>query len=230
MLVMVASTQVRFYFDFISPYSWLALMRAETFAETHGVGWRPCPVVYGVLLDACDLVGPAEVDIKRRYTFTDVARCAARDGLELAGPPAHPFRSLEALRTTCLFQDDPRVMKLAADLANAAWGCGRDLTDPAVLADVVSAAGLDATDLAQRIRADDVKHALRASTERALAEGVFGVPSFLLDGELFWGHDRMEQLGERIDGLPPPAPDGVERILARPRGADRRRAPRGRSS
>jgi hypothetical protein len=70
--------EVRFYFDFISPYSWLALNEAGAFADKHGVAWEMRPVVYGKLLDGTGLVGPAETDAKRRYTFHDVARRAHR--------------------------------------------------------------------------------------------------------------------------------------------------------
>jgi 2-hydroxychromene-2-carboxylate isomerase len=222
---MSAPARVRFHFDFISPYSWLALMEADAFAERHRVSWEPRPVVYGALLDATGLIGPAEVDIKRRYTFHDVARCAAQSGLRLVGPPAHPFRSLEALRTACLFVDEPRAIGLCARLAHAAWGQGRDLTDLAVLAEVVGESGFDATGLGQRIVADEVKLRLRRYTEQALADGVFGVPSFLHDGELFWGHDRMTLLAEHVAGRLAAPPADAERMLARPRGVDRKRRP-----
>src|SRR6185503_4800799 len=95
--------KVPFYLDFISPYTWLALARAETFAEEHGIAWEPRPVVYAALLDAHGLVGPVETEAKRRYTLHDVARSAQALGLRLVGPPAHPFRSLAALRTLCAY-------------------------------------------------------------------------------------------------------------------------------
>ena len=130
----MATQPVRFYFDFISPYSWLALMQAEEFARLHDVRWELHPVVYSALLDATGLLGPAEVPAKRRYTFHDVVRCAGQLGFRLTGPPEHPFRSLEALRTSCLFRDEPQALRLAMRLADTCWGEGRPLTDAAVLA------------------------------------------------------------------------------------------------
>lgn len=217
-------TDVEFYFDFVSPYSWLALMQAERFAREHRVRWRLQPVVYAKLLDATGLVGPAEIDVKRQYTFHDVARAADAAGLPLAGPPAHPFRSLEALRVFCLFREDERALGLAVQLADAAWGAGRDLTDLAVLDSLVERAGLDSTDLAARIRRPETKQALRESTESALRRGVFGVPSFVTGGELFWGHDRLPQLAGRLAGRLRDCGSTARRMLARPRGADRRRS------
>jgi 2-hydroxychromene-2-carboxylate isomerase len=214
---------VLLHFDVVSPYSWIALMRAERFAADHGVRWIVRPVVYAALLEAHGLVGPVEVPAKRRYTFVDVQRSAARAGLRLAGPPAHPFRSIEALRTICLFADEPGVLDLAAGLADAAWGDGRSLTDSAVLADIVAHAGLDARNLAERISDERVKSRLRSNTDEALRLGVFGVPTFVLDGELFWGHDRLEHLAERLDGRSVVDTGLLERMLGRPQAVERRR-------
>lgn len=212
---------VRFHLDYVSPYTYLALAASEAFAAEHGVTWEPRPVLYAGLLEATDLVGPAEEPVKRAYTVRDIVRCADRIGVPLVGPPAHPFNSLAALRATCLFVDDPGAMDLAVALSAAAWAEGRDLADPAVVTDVVEAVGLDATDLASRIADPAVKKELRRRTERALALGVFGVPTFEWEGELFWGHDRLDHLADRIAGrLASPETRGAE-IEARPRAADR---------
>ena len=217
--------RVRLYFDFVSPYSYLALTQIEAFGAEHGIDWELRPVVYGVLLDATGLVGPAEVDIKRRYTFHDIRRSARLMGVSLVGPPAHPFRSLEALRAVCLFDDDPAVVSLAVALAHACWGAGGDLTDLAVVAAAIEAAGLDSGDLGERLGSPEVKESLRQFTAEALEAGVFGVPSFVWEGEIFWGHDRLSHLALRLSGeLEGPAPH-AEEMLARPRGIDREGSP-----
>jgi len=212
---------VRFYLDYISPYTYLALAASEAFAAEHDVAWEPRPVLYAGLLEATNLVGPAEEPVKRAYTVRDIVRCADRIGAPLVGPPAHPFNSLAALRTTCLFTDDPGAMDLAVAFSAAAWAEGRDLAEVAVVADVVERVGLDAADLTARLADPAVKADLRRRTERALALGVFGVPTFEWEGELFWGHDRMVHLADRIAGrLASPESRGAE-IAARPRAADR---------
>lgn len=218
---------VTFYFDFISPYSWMAVMQAETFARRHGARWEFRPVVYAVLLNAHGLVGPAEVEAKRELAFRDTARCAAQLGLTLEGPPEHPFRSLEALRTVELFRDTQQAEALVVQLSDACWGRGRPLTDFDTIVEGVEAVGLDATDLARRIAAPEVKQALRAATEEAIERGVFGVPTFAHDGELFWGHDRMEHLALRLSGKLAPVEELVTRMLSRPSGVERRRGRRG---
>jgi 2-hydroxychromene-2-carboxylate isomerase len=213
---------VELYFDFVSPYAYLALTQVESFGRRHGVSWELKPVVYGALLDATGLVGPAEVEVKRRYTLRDVLRTARLLGEPLVGPPAHPFRSLEALRTVVTYAHRPEALALVVALARAGWGEGRDLTDVGVLRDVVADLGLDGRDLEARLEDPATKRALRCNTDDALAAGVFGVPTFRLGRELFWGHDRMDQLAARLAATLETDEAGALRLESRPRGADRR--------
>ena len=216
---------IRVYHDFVSPYSYLALTRLGAFGACHDVSWEPAPVFYAALLDANDLVGPAETRTKRRYTMTDVLRAAALAGVPLVGPPAHPFRSLEALRVATLFADDPRALDLSLALATACWAEGRDLTDWGVLSTVVGELGLDAEGLEARASDPTVKTTLKGRTASAIAAGVFGVPTFDLDGELFWGHDRLDHLAARLEGRLPDFADRAAVLEGRPRGSDRPSAP-----
>lgn len=217
--------EIPFYFDFVSPYSWLALKQAPAFARRHGVRWHLRPVVYAKLLETFGLLGPAETDVKRRYTFFDVARCAADLGAGFTGPPAHPFRSLEAQRTAVLFRTEARALDLCVAISDACWGDGEDLTRINVLERIVSQAGFDGQDLDLRIRDSAVKAELRRLTDEAIALGVFGVPTFVCGSELFWGHDRMRHLADRLEGRLASSPEHAERMLARPMGVVRRTRP-----
>lgn len=212
---------VRLWFDYVSPYSYLALTRVEAFAADHDVEWELRPVFYAALLDAAGLDGPAEIPVKRRYTIRDVMRSAELSGVPLVGPPEHPFRSLEALRATALFLHRPEVLALAVGLAHAAWGEGRDLTRIETITDVVESTGLDASALAERAGAPEAKRALSDLTADAIRQGVFGVPTFGLDGELFWGHDRLEHLAARLEGRLVVDERAIDAVLSRPRGSDR---------
>lgn len=218
-------TTVALYFDLVSPYSYLALELAPAFALEHEIRWRPVPMVYGALLDATGLVGPVESDPKRRYTFRDVQRAARLHGLDLVGPPAHPFRSLEALRLTLTVENPDDRLALARRLARAAWAEKADLTDGETLASLAEETGVDARRLEDRIRDPGVKAALREATEEALAAGVFGVPTFRLGRELFWGHDRLPHLAARLQGRIDPPGEELDAVLSRPRGAERPGAP-----
>ena len=168
------------------------------------------------------MLGPAETDAKRRYTFFDVARCARDLGVRFTGPPAHPFRSLEALRTAVLFRSEPEAFDLCVAISDACWGEGHDLTRTDVLERIVDQAGLDARDLDRRIRDAEVKTELRRLTDEAISLGVFGVPTFVCGSELFWGHDRMRHLADRLEGRLGSASEDAERMLGRPLGVVRR--------
>lgn len=212
---------IRLYFDFISPYSYLALTQVERFGEEHGIVWTVRPILYAAILERRGLIGPAEEPVKREYTTRDIVRAADRLIVPLVGPPEHPFNSLPALRTLCLFQDDPRALRLAVRLSSLCWGEGQPLTHPETLIAAVDDCGLPAPGLGERIASTEIKERLRANTEEALDAGVFGVPTFVWEGELFWGHDRMAHLADRLEGrLASPEERGAA-LAARPRGAER---------
>jgi 2-hydroxychromene-2-carboxylate isomerase len=183
------------------------------------------PLFYAAVLEAIGRLGPAEIPIQRAYTLRDILRAAELLGVPLVGPPAHPFKSLLPLRVTALVQDDPRALALVVALSSAAWGEKRSLEDPAVVGEIATAAGFDGEGLVGRAGEDDAKAQLRRNTEEALAAGVCGVPTFGWQGELFWGHDRMDHLAARLAGRiksPEPRAASLDRM---PRGADRARSP-----
>jgi 2-hydroxychromene-2-carboxylate isomerase len=179
------------------------------------------PILYAAILERRGLIGPAEEPVKREYTTRDIVRAADRLGVPLVGPPEHPFNSLAALRTLCVFQDDPRALGLAVRLSTLCWGEGQPLTHPETLIAAVDEFGLMIDRLTERIGSPEIKQRLRANTEGALKAGVFGVPTFVWEGELFWGHDRMAHLADRLGGrLASPEERGAA-LAARPRGAER---------
>ncbi len=214
---------IEFYFDFISPYAWLALERAAAFEQEHDARFELRPIVYAILLNETGLTGPAEQPEKRRYLYQDLVRSAQRLGLRVEGPPAHPFRSLEALRLAISQLETPHALSLCVAIARACWHDGKDLSDLATLVEAGAEFGLDA-DRVRATRTDpEVKDVLRQNTRRAREAGVFGVPTFCFGGELFWGQDRMDALGELVDGsVEPLDQEHIERMLARPRAVDRR--------
>lgn len=194
---------VTFYFDPVSPYAWLAANALERIEAT-GARVEFRPVLFAALLNAHGNIGPAEVPAKRAYIFRDVMREAARAGLQFKGPPGHPFNPLMALRI-CLAltrQDERRRFALA--VMSACWERGEDVSEPAVLLQVAASCGLDGPALQSAAQQSASKTKLATDTENAIADGVFGVPTFKVGAELFWGGDRIDALirhlqGERID-------------------------------
>ena len=192
---------VRCYADPVSPYAWLGLRNLGRL-EAAGARIVVIPVLFAGLLNAHGNIGPAEVPAKRRYLFRDVMREAARRGLPFAGPPGHPFNPLLALRMCTAVADDTARGALLMALTCATWERGADLMDEATLASLADEAGLDGTVLLAAARTPAVKQALADATAQAVADGVFGVPTFRIAGDegLFWGADRIDALLWRMQG------------------------------
>jgi 2-hydroxychromene-2-carboxylate isomerase len=210
---------VDFWFDPISPYAWLAARQLERIDARASVRIRP--VLFAGLLNHHGNVGPAEIPTKRAYTFRDVVRTADRLGLRVEGPPAHPFNPLTALRACASIDDDDARRRLAIALLDAAWSEGRDLESIDVVREVASSVGLDGEAITAATREPAVKLRLLEATQTAIAAGVFGVPSFVIEGEVFWGSDRIEALLHRLGGARVDE-EKLARILARPASATRR--------
>jgi 2-hydroxychromene-2-carboxylate isomerase len=190
---------VRYYFDPISPYVWLS---AGAIARIEAAGARVVvePVLFAAMLDAHGQKGPAEIAAKRAYTFRDVMRQAARQGLEFAGPPGHPFNPLTALRMCLALEAQAERRRFALALLAACWERGADISDGQVLARIADRCELDGAPLLAAAQQAAIKQRLAADTERAIADGVFGVPTFRYGDELFWGGDRVDALLWRLEG------------------------------
>ncbi|HEY0250599.1 MAG TPA: 2-hydroxychromene-2-carboxylate isomerase [Kofleriaceae bacterium] len=171
---------VHLYFDFISPYAYLAWTQLRTRDDL-----EPIPVLFAALLDANGNIGPAEIPAKRSYIIRDIARIAHRFGVPLAAPPSHPFNPLLALRLASLNLPRAQKVGLVDALYREVWAGGRGVTDRDVVAQIAAAHGVDIA------LADTAKATLRANTDAAIARGIFGVPTVVVDDQMFWGCDGI---------------------------------------
>lgn len=172
------------YFDIISPFAHLALTRLDAIRAHRRVVLKP--IVFGAVLKAWGQLGPAEIAPKRVHTYRLAAHTAQAMGVPFRFPPSHPFNPLAMLRLLTALGGDEVAVTAAFRLV---WSEGRDANDPQVLHEVAGAAGR--TDALVLIAEQGVKDRLRQATEDAVAAGVFGVPSLVIDGEVFWGADAM---------------------------------------
>lgn len=196
---MASAASVTYYFDPVSPYAWLAAAALPRI-ESAGAQVVLQPVLFAGLLNAHGQKGPAEIAAKRAYTFRDVMRQAARQGLPFAGPPGHPFNPLLALRMCVALADQAQRRRFALALMAACWERGDDISDVATMLRLARECDLDGALLAEAAQQAEIKQRLAADTEQAIAAGVFGVPTFLYEDELFWGADRIEALLWRLQG------------------------------
>lgn len=200
---MAGASVVTFYFDPVSPYAWLA-SHCLARIEAAGAQLMVQPVLFAGLLGAHGNIGPAEIPAKRAYIFRDVMREAAGAGLAFKGPPGHPFNPLLALRMCVAITDQDARRRFALAVMQACWEGGEDVSNAEVLLRLATACGLPAASLQDAAQRPAIKMALAANTDRAIADGVFGVPTFKVGSELFWGGDRIDALirhlqGQRID-------------------------------
>jgi 2-hydroxychromene-2-carboxylate isomerase len=191
--------QIQCYVDPVSPYVWLA---THDFArlEAAGADLTLVPVLFAGLLNAHGNIGPAELPAKRRYLFRDVMREAARRGMRFSGPPGHPFNPLLTLRMCTAVDDAAERRRLFVTLVKACWEDGADIADAATLRRLADGAGFDGQALLAAAVTPEIKRSLAEATARAVADGIFGVPTFRLGDELFWGGDRVDALLWRLNG------------------------------
>lgn len=188
---------VQFYFDFISPYSYLASEQIDGIARRHGRTVDRRPILLGItMFKVMGLKAIPETPLKGPYAAHDWRRFARLLGLPSAPaaqvflPPLPPLRAFVWLKS----QDPPLADEFARRVFRAHWGEGRDMGDRAALLALAAGLGVHAEDMAAAIESDDVKALLRSQVNEAIAAGVFGSPTFVVDGEMFWGADRMDQV------------------------------------
>jgi 2-hydroxychromene-2-carboxylate isomerase len=175
--------QVNWYFDFISPYAYFGLFELERLGSDVRVGYRP--VLFAGLLNHWGQRGPAEIPGKRTWTYRWCTWYAAQRGIPFKLPRAHPFNPLGYLRLAIAANCEPAAIRR---IFEQLWTTGGDAADPRVLEDLAASFGITRDRLAEQ----GVKERLRTNTDAAITDGVFGVPTLVIDGEAFWGADATD--------------------------------------
>jgi 2-hydroxychromene-2-carboxylate isomerase len=187
---------IDFYFEFASPYGYLASTQIEALAARHGrsVAWHP--IMLGAAFKETGARPLTEVPLKGPYLRHDVPRFARLLGVPLILPPVMPMNSLAASRACVwLDEDDPALARrLAKTLLHVHWGEGRDLGAPEAVAEVAAGLGIARDALLAAVADKRIKDRLRDQTQAAIERGVFGSPFIFVDGEPFWGADRLPQV------------------------------------
>jgi 2-hydroxychromene-2-carboxylate isomerase len=189
-----------FYFDFISPYGYFASLQVERLAARHGrsVEWRS--MLLGVaVMKVMGLKPLLDTPLKGDYIRRDVQRQARHYGLRLGrdlhasvGNPLPPARAFCWVK-----QHHPQLQgAMAHALYHAIWAEGRDLSTPETVASIPLPEGLDADQLEQACAGEEAAALLRNAVSASIAAGVFGSPTIVVDGEPFWGSDRLRDVDE----------------------------------
>jgi len=182
-----------FWFEFASTYSYLAVNRIEPAAAAAGLAVRWRPFLLGPIFaaqgwsDSPFNLYPA----KGAYMWRDMERLCARDRLPWRRPSAFPRNGVAAARITLALPEAERPAFVKA-VYHANFALDRDIADAAILAGILDGLGLDPDAIPRRAHDPAVKARLRGETEEAIRLGIFGAPTFVIGGEMFWGNDRLD--------------------------------------
>jgi 2-hydroxychromene-2-carboxylate isomerase len=201
-------TALEFFFDYSCPYAYLGSTRVDELAARTGAELEYKPFLLGGVFKAIsegDGELAAQAPARARMNGLDMQRWAEHWNVPLRMPNGHPNRTVLALRATLASGD---IRRASRALFAEYWAEARDLSEPDVVAGALDRAGFDGAELVRRAEAPEIKSELRRRTDEAVERGVFGAPSFFVQGELYWGQDRMDFV-ERALGGEPPAPPPV---------------------
>lgn len=194
------SKTVEFFYDFGSPASYLAYKRLPALAAEAGAAivWRP--MLLGGVFKATGNASPVTVPAKGRWMMADLQRWAVRHGVPFVFNPHFPVNTLTLMRgATGLQMRQPQDFARYHEVVfDAMWRTPKHLGDPAVLAAVLAEAGFDAAALHALASDPEVKARLVATTEEAVARGVFGAPSCFVGDTLYFGQDRLDWVAEAL--------------------------------
>lgn len=196
---------INFYFDYSSPYGYLASERIEAIAEANNymVVWRP--ILLGAIFKVTGQTPLIEAPLKGDYAVMDFARSAREHELDYQHPHTFPIGAVAACRATLWVRDnsDESIRVQTSEFVHATYRAyytqGKDITNPGILSAIATALGIKADEMLEGIQQPEIKNALRTEVEDAIAAGVFGSPMMVVDDQAFWGHDRMEQLGRWLN-------------------------------
>ena len=193
--------EIHFYFDFISPYAWLAFKALPKTLESisHRVHYHP--VVFGAMLKHHGQLGPAEMPGKRDWTYRQVMWLAKQQGADLQMPASHPFNSLSLLRLAVAASDNGEPNRYVVEsIFKHVWCTGLEASDAerleALQVHLLSQANLSLKDP----QSVEVKQLLQQQTQQAIDLGLFGVPSMVVNGQVFWGQDALPMLRAYLQG------------------------------
>jgi 2-hydroxychromene-2-carboxylate isomerase len=187
---------LRLFFDYNSPYCYIAWTQLHRLAERHGRDVEPVPFFLGGLLHALGRSPALDVPGRREYVMKDCARLARMVGVPFRPPAEHPFNALLPLRVSSLPMAPAARRTLIDRLFAAVWGAGEAITGRDA---VVAIAGAD---LVAAAEAPENKARLKAQTDEAQALRVFGVPTIFVDDEPFFGYDSFQHIDRFLGGVP----------------------------
>jgi len=193
------SKTLEFYFDFASPTAYLAHKRLQQLREQYGLVIDYKPMLLGGVFKATGNATPISVPAKGKYMLeSDLPRFSRRYGVTLNMNPYFPINTLYLMRAAIGAQQLNCLQSYIDTVFDAVWVAGKNMGDPEVVTQVLVDSGLDAPALMALSQDPEIKAALISATEEAVARGAFGTPTLYMDGEMFFGQDRLDFVEEAL--------------------------------
>lgn len=202
---------LNFYFDFLSPFSYFAWIKLQSNKDLI-IDYKP--VALGPLLNHWNIKGPGEIEPKREFLLKQCLRYAAKNKIDFTTPKTHPFNSLYALRLALKSTAGDLQADVIKTLWLAGWQKRIDMGEPDELLAVLREAGLPADELYEKSFTKEAKVELKANIQEAISFGAFGVPSMVVNSELFWGNDAVEDMLNFVNGTDPLDRDKLTLLLS----------------
>ncbi len=194
------SKKVEFYYDFSSPYTYIASTRIEKICEDTGFELEWKPFLLGGVFNEIGSTPAIEIDNKIKYLREDFERVARYYEVDFNFPELFPLNSVRSMRGAFAAQELDKLVEYNHAMFRAYWVDGVDLSKPELLAEAVSGIGIDVDVFINRINEQDIKDKLREETNIAIEKGVFGAPTCFVDDKMFWGNDRLDYLERYLNG------------------------------
>tara|TARA_B100001123_G_scaffold434310_1_gene560647 strand:+ start:929 stop:1528 length:600 start_codon:yes stop_codon:yes gene_type:complete len=181
-----------FYFDFGSPYSFIAHKRIEIIEKENRIKVKYKPVLLGGLLKFAGIKANADIPAKGRYMIKDCKLCAEKYHIEFKFNNYFPIITLNLMRSVLIAEKKNFKQSFINKIFDAIWREGLNLNDDIVIEKIIKSFKIDSKIFLDEISKDEIKEELKKRTTEAYEKGVFGLPTFLINNKIFWGQDRLE--------------------------------------
>jgi len=181
-----------FYFDFISPYSFLAHKEIRKIEKKNSVKIRYKPILLGGLHNLHGIKAPAFIPAKAKHMIRDCKLIAEKNKIRFKFNSYFPIRSLNLMRGVLVAEEDNYKSYYIDEIFNAIWQDGLNMNDEKIIEKILKNLNINPKTFLLRVASTSIKESLKKKTDEAYEKGVFGAPSFVSNNKIFWGQDRIE--------------------------------------
>ena len=192
--------KVEFYYDFSSPYTYIASTRIEKICEDNGAELEWKPFLLGGVFNEIGSTPALQIDNKFNYIRNDTIDSAKHYGVDFTFPEFFPLNSVRSMRGAFAAQEKGKLVEYNHEMFRLYWTQGVDLSKAEILGEAVSKIGIDTEWFVNRIAEQEIKDKLRDETNIAIERGVFGAPTMFIGEKMFWGNDRLDFVDDYLKG------------------------------